>query len=683
MTATAKAPLGAGMPPNYRPEIDGLRALAVLPVIGFHAGLPGFAGGFVGVDVFFVISGYLITSIILAAHLNGQFSFSLFYERRARRILPALFTVLFASLPAAWLLLTPRGFEEFASSLRATAVFTSNLHFQGESGYFATAAELQPLLHTWSLAIEEQFYLLFPLLLAVAWRYARACLGPLLLAGILASLVLAEALNGPRPEVAFFSLATRAWELLVGAWLAHRAALQPLRVDPRQAAPLSLLGLALIGGAIALFDHGSPHPGVLTLIPVAGTALVILYGGAPGATRRLLRLPALVGVGLISYSLYLWHQPLFAFARAWAVSDPGPALYLLLIALAFALATLTWRFVETPCRDRQRISARRLWQAAGAATAVVVAIGYIGVARDGLPERFPDHAWQPIAKAQINASSGFKLAGKRCANRPPTTACVLGADGATPTWALVGDSHAAALAAAVHERLRAAGAAGVQLTHSSCLYLPGLKNLGNADCAERARAIRHYLLASPVRNVIVSGRYVLQVERDRYDNGEGGVESGTRAGYAPAAGEMNTEPQRRQAVLAGYQWSIRELLAAGKNVYLVYPVPEVGWNLPDQLFKLRVLKHRQAEVTTSYDRYLARSAAVRRAFDALGDLPGLTRVRPDRLLCYAAAPRRCVTELDGQILYADDDHLNLEGGRRVVDALFAAAAMSTATRMTP
>lgn len=303
---------------KYRREIDGLRAVAVVPVVLFHAGFGLFSGGYVGVDVFFVISGYLITTILLSELHDGRFSIVKFYERRARRLLPALFLVMACCLPFAWLWLLPEDMVDFGQSLMAVVGFVSNVLFwREETGYFNTAAELKPLLHTWSLAVEEQFYLLFPLALMLLWKLPRTGLFVLLALVSVISLGIAEWGAHNQPAAAWFLLPTRAWELGIGALAAIHLRNKPL--DPQASGGfnqlMSLAGISLIAWAIFFFDDNTPFPGVWGLLPVVGTALVILFATPATLGGRLLGTRALVGTGLISYSAYLWHQPLLAFAR--------------------------------------------------------------------------------------------------------------------------------------------------------------------------------------------------------------------------------------------------------------------------------------------------------------------------------------------------------------------------------
>ena len=334
---------------HYRPEIDGLRAVAVLPVILFHAGIPGFSGGFVGVDVFFVISGYLITSILIKDLDAGNFSLTRFYERRARRILPALSFVMLCCLPFAWAWMIPTDLANFGQSLIAVSVFASNILFWKESSYFAAAAEEKPLLHTWSLAVEEQFYLLFPLVIWALWRFGRQPIFWLIVLVTGASLALSELGWRFKPDANFYLIPTRAWEFMIGALCALSAARQkPSHI-------LGLVGLGMILAAIVIFDKSTPFPSLYALVPVIGTALVIQYGGAGSLAGRLLSLKPMVAIGLISYSAYLWHQPLFAFARLRLTEAPSLEVLLILSALSLVLAAFSWRFVEQPFRRKDRI----------------------------------------------------------------------------------------------------------------------------------------------------------------------------------------------------------------------------------------------------------------------------------------------------------------------------------------
>ena len=363
---------------KYRADIDGLRAVAVMPVIFHHAGWSAFHGGFFGVDVFFVISGYLITGIIVAELADGRFSLAQFYERRARRILPALLVVMAACIPAAHALMTPPQVEELFRSMLATLAFASNVFFWSETGYFDAAAGTKPLLHTWSLAVEEQFYIVFPLLLMALrrWRASpRAVIwvvGGLAAASFLA-MEISRALRLVSSSGLFYLAHFRAWELLAGSL----CALIGMRVGRRPVPLLALMGLALVAVPMVALPGGVPVPSFASAGPVLGACLVIYFGGGGGLADRILCLRPMVWIGLVSYSAYLWHQPVFAFARALFLDEPPVALLLALIALILVLSTITWRYVEQPFRGRGRFGRtprRVVFAAAGGAMAAMAVV---------------------------------------------------------------------------------------------------------------------------------------------------------------------------------------------------------------------------------------------------------------------------------------------------------------------
>ena len=308
----------------YRSEIDGLRALAVMPVIFFHAGFEAFSGGYVGVDIFFVISGYLITSIILNEKQNNNFTLINFYERRARRILPALFLVMLVTIPLGWLLMLPDQFVDLGKSLYSTSLFSSNILFWLQSGYFEGPAELKPLLHTWSLAVEEQYYLFFPILVMLIWNLGKNWMIVIIsLIGIL-SLITAQIASYESPSANFYLLPTRIWELVLGVLAAFYLLNKPsdFRILGKVASDLlSLLGFGMIFFSVFTFNKFTPFPSFYSLLPTLGTLLIILFATKNTKVGKVLSLSPIVGVGLISYSLYLWHQPIFAFARISNLGD--------------------------------------------------------------------------------------------------------------------------------------------------------------------------------------------------------------------------------------------------------------------------------------------------------------------------------------------------------------------------
>lgn len=377
---------------KYRAEIDGLRAVAVLPVILFHAGYSSFSGGFVGVDVFFVISGYLITTIILTELERDTFSLSRFYERRARRILPALFLVLFASVICAWFWLLPSDMWDFSLSLMAVSTFTSNILFLRQTGYWGVVNELKPLLHTWSLAVEEQYYILFPLFMMFMWRFRKRWIfGSFILIAV-TSLLFSQWQAYNDPSANFFLLPTRGWEIAIGAIIAffflyQQQAIEALRSHQTIAELMSFVGLILIGYAIFAFDETVPFPSFYTLIPTVGTGLIILFSSPKVLSGKLLGIKPLVSIGLISYSAYLWHQPLFAFARHRSLTEPSALLFATLAVISLLLAYLSWKYVESPFRAKGKIGRKAIFRFSEIGLIMFVAVGMAGYKTNGFMNR--------------------------------------------------------------------------------------------------------------------------------------------------------------------------------------------------------------------------------------------------------------------------------------------------------
>jgi peptidoglycan/LPS O-acetylase OafA/YrhL len=405
---------------KYRPEIDGLRALALLAVIFYHAGFDWFRGGFVGVDVFFVISGFLITSIIITAQTEGTFSLIEFYERRARRILPALMVVMLACWPFAWAWMFPFQMQDFSESLMAVSLFVSNIFFGSESGYFASGVKMKPLLHTWSLAIEEQYYLFFPLFLMVCWRLGKKWLVGLM--GVVACLSLAMAewkstnqiteefflfahYPPDQPTDPFYLLWTRGWELLLGALLVISGLAEKSKAASRVVSQTgSFFGVALLVYALCIFDANTPMPSLYSLVPTLGAICLISFATPQTIVGRILGHRWLVGVGLISYSAYLWHHPLFAFTRIRSINNPPAWEYGILIICSLGLAYVTWRFIEVPFRDKSKIHRNNFLVLILGMSVIIVGAGLMGSLNKGFANRYELADLDLIVSPKIRAT---------------------------------------------------------------------------------------------------------------------------------------------------------------------------------------------------------------------------------------------------------------------------------------
>lgn len=612
----------------YRRDIDGLRALAILPVLAFHAKLPGFSGGFVGVDIFFVISGFLITGIIAREIDAGQFSILQFYERRARRILPALLVMIAVVLGlAAWFYL-PADFAGVPRSALMTLGFMANAWFFTQTGYFGGPADSMPLLHCWSLAVEEQFYVVFP---AALWICGRAAPRQrVMIVGLLAlaSFALAVWKQADTDGFAFYLLPARAWELMAGSLLALSA---PAKEDSRAPAQiLALSGVGLIVWAVVNYDRNTLFPGVAAVAPVLGAVLLIRF--APGTLiGRILSLPMLVGVGLISYSLYLWHWPLIVFAEYTADAPLGGIRQVAVIAASFVLAWASWRFVERPFRNAQRFDRRRVFILSAGGMGAIGAASLAMLPLGGWPARFPAQVTQMADAAHdVSPKRGACIIDSAGGDNP---ACILGAP-VRATAMLWGDSHGVELTWALGERLARSGSSITQRTRASCPPVIGYTVANDPGCAQSNASTLRHLLASP---------QISQV-------------------YLVAFWASPAYDQPGMATLIDQ--TIAQLRAGGKQVVLIGPVPPQDFDVPRHLAhaaargelnkaegaSLAQYRAQTRWLTAHYIRWAKQGVAIIDPLDALrdGDRSRLT--------------------VGGHPAYFDAHHLSLSGARAVIAA---------------
>jgi peptidoglycan/LPS O-acetylase OafA/YrhL len=644
--------------PRYRADIDGLRAIAVLPVVFYHYGIAGFSGGFVGVDVFFVISGFLITGLIHAEMEAGRFSIVNFYERRVRRILPALIVLIAVCFVASLVLLFPTDLERFVTSVIGASLFGSNFVFWREAGYFDSGADLKPLLHTWSLGVEEQYYLLFPGLLLLLRKAGRNWL--IAIIALLSSLSLAASIWGVShaPTGTFFLLPSRFWELGLGALLAL-GAVPPLtnRLLPSIAA---IVGLLLVAGSVAILTADTPFPGSAALAPCLGTALVI-YAGMGTATpiAAILSLRPIVFVGLLSYSLYLWHWPLYVFGKYGHFDGIGWPSRMALIAASFLLALLSWRFVETPIRNRAVFADRRsLFLVAGGAMFVFIAASVGVLIANGLPQRYP----RPI-QALLAGDKDFEPNRRHCLT--PTLErvadaelCVMGRRHAgNPDFLVWGDSHADAFLPVIDQVARAHGRYGYMAAWTSCPPLFGVQVLGKHHllCDRDAEAVEALLRTRHISTVILIARWAVYSE-GRLMRPE------SSADLYLSDGKGNVSLARNRGVFAGaFDATIARLIAAHRQVIVLGPVPEVDYIVPDTLAALRY-RGITRDIAPSRAQFFARQRFVLLTIGKAQKRFGFGAIYPHTMLCDA---RRCPVEANGQPLYFDNNHLSTFGAKRL------------------
>jgi len=632
------------MSTNYRPEVDGLRAIAVIPVILFHAGVAGFSGGFIGVDVFFVISGYLITSIILADIQSNTFSISRFYERRARRILPALTLVIAACIPFAWVWMTPQELVDFGQSLVATVLFGSNILFWRESGYFSAAAELKPLLHTWSLGVEEQFYLFFPVLLLLLKPLSRKALTILLSAVVISSVVLAQWASANAVSANFYLLPTRIWELLAGALVAIGNFRRPIANEA-----LSLIGLLLIIAAVALFNSSTPNPSLWTLLPVGGTVLILGFGNKDTIAGRILSIKPLVSIGLISYSAYLWHQPLLAFYRIRLLTNPdGPELTAIIFA-TFILAALTWKLVEQPFRKGWSVLRSRSMVLSASLLSICFGVvsGIALIKGEGWPERIAPFggSFASVDPNREILAINYGLA-ESCDRTWPVDIQRCSTSEAH-TVALWGDSFAMHLAPVLLSSETRREFA--QLTLSQCGPLYGLAAQGTLrpwqDCIDHNEQVVQWILSNPKIDLIILSSPFDHLSRPIFSTG----------------GVSITEPDKKlEAVLSSFRRLEEIARAAGKRVVVVSPPPRTGADLGMCVLRSRLMGLDESVCDFQRSIHDAHSASSVELLSAIDEVVPVIWL--DDLICTVD---QCPSTIDGQPLYRDTGHISISGGDRL------------------
>jgi peptidoglycan/LPS O-acetylase OafA/YrhL len=650
---------------KYRPEIDGLRALAVVPVILFHAGFELFSGGFVGVDVFFVISGYLITTILIEDIESQRFSLVNFYERRARRILPALFFVMLVCIPFAWKWMLPNQMKDFSQSLAAVSLFASNLLFWKESGYFDAAAEQKPLLHTWSLAVEEQYYVLFPIFLFLAWRYGKNRVFWMIVVMASISLLLSEWGWRNKATANFYLAPTRAWELFSGsiaAFIVQKNGVQKNNF-------LALLGLAAIIFSIFAYDESTPFPSVYALVPVLGVVLLILFADKETSAARLLGTKIFVGVGLISYSAYLWHQPLFAFARIRLVENPSSVQMLTLIASSIVLAYFSWRYIEKPFRQRDLTNRKAIFSFSLIGILCFLFIGYQGHSTNGFKSIILND--RELAVLETTERS-----------REPT--CEYAVDkcfeflehGEKDTILLLGDSNAYHFSSGLRNLADDMSYDLVQLTHGGCMplaefYLLQQSHSLNTECITFNKRVKESLneLDKKVDIIIVSAAWLLYFYGNDLYSEVVGLEGLPKITPVTLSldGENEIRTEDREEIFSQYLNNlIKNVSDAADKVIVVGPLPPsiTRFDSKFTIFNPRLLESQQ---------YFNATSAFSQVFsDALTG----SQVYTIDLASQLCGENFCDVERDGRYLYGDPSHFSHYGQSTIAVPLLQRALQS-------
>jgi peptidoglycan/LPS O-acetylase OafA/YrhL len=651
---------------KYRKEIDGLRALAVLPVILFHAGFTTFSGGFVGVDIFFVISGYLITTIIVDEMDKGSFSLLNFYERRARRVLPALFFVMLCTLPFAWFWMRPQDLKSFSQSLEAVPLFGSNVLFYLTSGYFDTASELKPLLHTWSLAVEEQYYVLFPIFLMLAWKLGKKWIITLLALVAIVSAIAAQWGSATHPFFTFYLLPTRGFEILIGALISLYIN-RILITNKVYFQSVSLAGLALVLYAIFAFDKNTPSPSLYTLIPTVGAGLILVFANNKNIVGKLLGSKLFVGIGLISYSAYLWHQPLLAFARLRSINEPSALLLGLLATLSILMGYLSWKYIENPFRNKSITSQKRIFIYGFTGSLFFISIGLLGHFTLGIPSRLkiPVEVAESIVGTKIREKCDINFDTKTGKN---IDFCSLGdTKKSNITLAIFGDSHSEAILPALDvigkERMQ-------KYSHIGLGGCPPLLNVdvvkGNWQpkvCEYLSTKQYNFVKENKVKNVLLVGRWSLYTD-GKYDN----------SGIYHLVSNKDTAISRNTSRLV-FEKSLKETIEnyqkIGVNVFVLAQVPQqkiAGDYFYQKLYLFNEKDKQKAIYSSSIsnDEHLKLQNFNRNVISELQKELKFTYIQLDKEFC---DDEKCYLGTDVKSKYKDDNHVSISGALSLYNSL--------------
>lgn len=674
--------------PKYRPDIDGLRAVAVLSVVTFHAFPNGLKGGFIGVDIFFVISGYLISTIIFQNLEKGTFSFSEFYARRIRRIFPALILVLTTSYAFGWFALFADEYKQLGKHIAAGASFVSNFVLWKEAGYFDYSAETKPLLHLWSLGIEEQFYLIWPFLLWLAWERN---FNLLTITAVIAGVSFGLNMHGvvSNPVSTFYSPQTRFWELLCGSllawmmlyrskaftplltrldgWLASVVYRESGHADGRTLAHLvSLVGLTLLAIGFYLINKDFNFPGKWALLPMLGAVCLIAAGPHAWFNRVVLSNRLMVWFGLISFPLYLWHWPLLSFARIVESELPSGAIRMVAILLAVTLAWLTYKLIETPIRQGGHSRAKT-----SVLVIMMAIIGYVGYGsytHDGLEFRGADASTKTKIFADVNGTVLYNTpedwVDSRCQS-------LLGASynylmcrftTATPKTLVVGDSHAAQF---VYDSVTNGTHDLALVAVNGCLPFTGLVSINPTEefeeksqrCGVVMPIVLKVLKAFPsIQRVVFATRGPLYIEGSGFGDIEG------RNNYRIINKPDDLLSENYDNFVSGYVTSITQILRQGKDVVFIEDIPEIG------VLAKSCVDNRPVRIT---DKALPDCYVSRKLFDqrnakyhkAIGDIDAATqhRIKIFPAYEYLCNEWECGGLKDGVSYFYDDDHLSMRG----------------------
>lgn len=660
---------------SYRPEIDGLRAIAVLSVIFFHTNKSIgnfilFSGGFLGVDIFFVISGYLITSIILnEINITTNFSFKNFYQRRARRILPVLLFVIFFSIFFAYLFLLPSDFNDYTKSIFYSLFFTSNyfFYFTGEL-YDATPSLLKPFLHTWSLSVEEQFYLIYPVIFYFSFKYFKNFLNKILFSLIFISIFAMVVYFYTNQSLVFFNFLTRFWELLIGALIANnQSKISSLNLSILKKNIISFFGLILIIYPVLFFNKNISYGYIYTFVSIAGVSLIISFHDKEILINKILTNKILVFLGLISYSLYLWHYPIFAFGRITEFFGDGVSKKLIFLTFIFSL--FTYYLIEKPFRNFNFISVKKFLFLIFISYFILLLCIFFSLSGKITPIR------NESLKLLNTGDNTSNLSVCKNSNLNKEGHCVFN-ERYKKTIILIGDSHMQTLEQSLLDFVNKNKFKFIIINRAACFYIldvnlfsKGKKTSCDIDYISKVRSV---IMSNDNSVVILGGRMTLYLREDGFDNKEGDYDGKSALSFYNKDKKIVNFQERKDFIKEKYKKTIADLINNHHRVILIYPVPEVGFHVTRKLiFNLPAYSNNLAELnkkkplTTSYNVFLSRQKDTFDILDAIQD-ENILRIYPHNILCDKILKNRCSTHDDKDVFYIDSNHLSLKGSELVI-----------------
>ena len=668
---------------NYRRDIDSLRAISVLFVIFFHLKTPFFQGGFLGVDIFFVISGFLITKIILKDLSENKFTIKNFYLRRIRRILPlVLFVTLITSI-LAYLFFFPYEFKEYFKNLLSVNLFVSNFWYQTKGGYFGPELEVNPLIHFWSLSVEEQFYLFYPILLIFFLKKnIFKFFYPLLLIIIIFSFSVSQfggnlKFNYPYfekefdffsiPQFAFYSTISRAWEILLGC----AAALYSNKVGNNFIYKKYIVNFSLISlfASLFLFNEDIPHPSLITLFPILFTILILIFNEDNISKNKILNSKILSSIGLVSFSLYLWHQPVFIYAKLYNIVEPSFYYKCFLFFIIFPISYLSWKFIEQPFRNRNIINNKILFQSLLSVFIIIlISVFYLN---------FKSSSFDPKLQKIVNEKDNYeKKYFDNCTTIPkkyikPINACIIGdKDKKVVEFAIIGDSHAAALAGSFDNYFSKKGISSYLFTINGCPLSSNLYNYYDKrfTCKKYYKELTKFIKKNKnIKKIILHSRWGFYSSGERFNNLEGGKEEGKNSLFIKNEKNLLLNKKQKEKIVNDEIKYFISNLSNDRKIYVISSIPEVGFQVPTTL--ARSIKFNKSKklnkYTTSYDVYASRQKSINNTFKILENENKILLFDSSKVFCNIIN-KRCNYTLKEKPLYFDDDHLNRTGSEILI-----------------